>query len=431
MVFDTKGMYKETIMSPLVTEKAAVKEMAVVLKLPEEKNRQPDLQYLTAIFVSSGMNKNGAVFMGSELIKARDSIVSKAVDFEHDEQSIIGQITDTAFLNRSGISFDAELASTSLSVKEMDRLDMDIAIAAIIHQARFPEIAAEIANGEWMVSMEAFFEDFDIKIGDKIIPREAAEKLGYDKLIGSRVSVKDGNKEVGFHLVGRVLRNILFAGVGIVKKPANDRSIILEAAALNDYVESGHEGSTTVVNLADVAALESGETIMPKEEASVEFDLDKFKDAIKEVVQEVFEQYKSKESADMGLSQIRPGTCTSYKKYVYSVPEISGDDPADNEPNEFKFGRPTTQIPLANNSGGDEFVPPGSTVAREHYCALFDLDCSSRPGDATHPNCWRNVFARSVREEVDSFEEILRRRRIEEGLVDLQLAIDETHIKVR
>ena len=52
------------------------------------------------------------------------------------------------------------------------------------------------------------------------------------------------------------------------------------------------------------------------------------------------------------------------------------------------------------------------------------MECAARPGDATMPTCWRNVFARTVKEEINSREDVLRQTRIDEGLVSLQELID-------
>lgn len=388
--------------------------VAEALSLPDEASRQPDLQYLTAIFVSSGMNKNGAVFLGSELVKARDTISDKAVDIEHDERSVIGQITGNAFLKRDRTLIDAETAASTMSPEELDELEMDIGITAIIHKSRFPEIAQEIEEGQWMVSMEAYYRDYDIKVGDKIIPKEEAEKMGFDKLVGSVVHLKDGDKELGFHLVGRVLRDILFAGVGVVKNPANPRSIIMEAAAINEYAaEEGKNNDDMVV--VDLATM----TVLSEVSSTEGHDpVETYKGFIRTVVQEAVEaaldnrSNKEKEQAQ-DLQHKNPGTCVSFDRYIYAYPDPTIDEPATD----------LTQIPLLNPSGPGE-ARPGAEIVAENWCNLFDLECSARPGDATLPQCWRNVFARTTKEEVDTHEEVLRRRRIQEGLVSLQAVID-------
>ncbi len=398
-------MYKVEVTAPLRTEAAALAAAADILSLPDESERQPDLQYLTAIFVSSGQNKNGAVFLGSELVKARNSISNKAVDIEHDEQTIIGQITGSVFLSRDRTPIDVERAAASMDTEQLDQLEMDVGISAIIHRARFPHISQEIVEGSWMVSMEAYYRDFDIKVGDMIIPREKAEEMGFDKLVGTVVQLKDGEKEMGFHLVGRVLRDILFAGVGLVKNPANPRSIIMEAAAIDEYVdEESKKGAQVVMNLAEVLTGVSEET--PSEAVTREF----VSEAVRAAVSEAFaEEDRRKEDAGQPLNDILPGTCVSYKRYVYQPP--SDDLP---EPSEDFSQYPLVSLPLPGAEG------PGARIVAEHHCALFDLECSARPGDATSPVCWRNVFARTVREEIFNHEEVLRQKRIQSGFVELQ-----------
>jgi hypothetical protein len=406
---DTSKMNKIRVLSPLLTEKAALVEAAKILPLPPESERQPDLQYITAIFVSSGMNKNGAVFLGSELVKAAASIKDKAVDVEHVEREIIGQITGSAYVTKEGRPLDLAVVKRELSYEDMDILDMDVAISAIVHKARFPELSDEIFGGQWMVSMEAFYRDYDVKVGDLIIPRAQAEELGYDKLIGSVVRLRDGNKEKGYHLVGRILRDIIFSGVGIVKNPANERSVIMEAAAMNEFVNSNRE-TAAIVNLADIKVLEA-ETSSSAKETDLEPLLRK---VLKEELAELFQ-----EGADRRYAKTLPGTCVSYQRYIVKVPG-PGDDTLP-EP-----ATDTSQYPLFSNPGGVDSYPPGSKVVGEHHCNLFDLECTARPGDATMPACWRNVLARTVREELTEREDIIRDirgRRLD--LVKLQSLIDD------
>lgn len=415
-----ENMQKVVVTAPLHTESASLSEVAQMLELPSESQRQPDLQYFSAIFVSSGMNKNGAVFMGSELVKARESVAAKAVDIEHDEQSVIGHITQAAFMERSGKMFDPEDVSRNKSLEDMDKMEMDIAISGIVYKTRFPDIAVEISEGEWMVSMEAFFRDYDVKIGDLIVPRDQAEELGYDKLVGQVVQVKKGDKELGFHLVGRVLRDIIFSGVGIVKNPANERSLILESASLNNYISENKENAS-IINLADIETLELKEEKVEKEQASGKEELSSL---VREIVKEELglslsdiEEKLKKEEAGIPLNYKNPGTCVHYKKYVAHIPG-PGDDTLPEPETDL------SQYPLTTQPGGDTY-PPGTEIVGEHYCNLFERECAARPGDATLPTCWRNVFARTVREEITSHEEILHRRRLDEGLVTLQALIQD------
>lgn len=397
-------MFKESICSYVNSEHAsAILEKASFLKLPEEADRQLDLQYLNAILVSSGMNKNGAVFLGSELVKARNTIPVKAIDIEHNEQMVIGHITGSTFLTREGEFFDAEEASSKLKkeegVGELDQSELDVAISGVIYKTRFPEIAEEVNSGAWMVSMECFYQDYDVKVGDLIIPRDYAEKMGYDKMVGKVVHLRDGNKELGFHLVGRILRGIVFSGVGLVKDPANERSIIMESAAYKKFISTSSKENASQIDLENID--------IPS------LDKDKLKKDIGK------KDNKNAVAFTTGLlpGELRPGTCVSFKRYVYDIPTAEDD----------KLPKPPTdlsQYPLANHPGDIDTIEPSAKIIHENYCELFDLECSARPGDATLPLCWRNVFARVVKEEVTSYWDILHQKRMDLGLVKLESLIE-------
>ena len=124
---------------------------------------------------------------------------------------------------------------------------------------------------------------------------------------------------------------------------------------------------------------------------------------------------EGKEVAVQSRNGVLPGTCVNYKRYIFSTP--TDDLPA--PPTDI------SQYPLFHNPGPAGAESPGTQVIAEHYCSLFDRECSARPGDATSPECWRNVFARTVKEEVCNHEQILRMKRLQMGLVELQNMIDE------
>lgn len=235
----------EAILRPGKLSDTQKKEYAAKLQLPE--NDQQDLLYMSAILVSTGTNKNGATFMGSELIKARETINLKALDLEHEEDKIIGHIVSSMYFDQDGKVIDSEGLYSQIHEKanqenaedfnklisSLDSTEMDVGIVAVVYKDRFPELAEEIQNNEWKVSMECYYSDFDLKVGDKIVKKEALGK----SLIGNstedlikHLELVVGGNSLGTHMVSRVLREIKFCGCGIVKNPANERSLILEAA---------------------------------------------------------------------------------------------------------------------------------------------------------------------------------------------------------
>jgi len=303
------------------------KEVASVIKLPTVGEKQPDLQYFSAIFVSSGENLNHAYFLGSELVAASDSIISKALDVEHDEKDIIGHIFSKEFTDKEGNKLDLE-SLVATETASLDAEDMHIQIGAIVYKNRFPELAKEIANDKWKVSMECYFTDFDIKVGDLILSKDEAQVVGVsvvdDGIFGKKGKVIKDGKEIATGTVARVLRGICFSGCGIVKNPANPPSVILETA-------SDSEEDIIVFDVTDKKQNRNDATI----------------DAINVTSKEVRGNERDKDIAH-GPSI---GTCVSYKRRI-----------------EDKEGN----------------------IIHENWCSAYDHVCTSSSRDVSDKGCLIN-----------------------------------------
>lgn len=208
-------------------------ELTSALGIPELSKRQLDLQYITAVFVSSGYNLNSAYFLPSELILAKDTVAEKPLDLEHEQDKIVGHLFSSAFTYKDGSLFNPEETANSLG-SDIDNVNMDIVTAMRLYKARFPELADDVDKGKYKVSMECFYRGFDVIVDNLIIPLDEARAIGLVDVINNIVSVVEGTKAVGKHRVGRVLRGMLFSGCGLVESPANPDSIILETAAYNN-----------------------------------------------------------------------------------------------------------------------------------------------------------------------------------------------------
>lgn len=228
------------------------REAASVIKLPDGVEQQPDLGYFSAILVSTGTNLNGAHFMGSELLKAADTVNNKALDLEHTESEVLGFIMNSKFSDVENNPLDLqELAK--LETASLDTKDMHIHIACVMFKARFPELYKDIKGGKYAVSMECYYQNFDIKVGDTIIPKEAAMSVGIDinddSIYGRSAKIVKDGKEIASGKLVRVLRGICFSGVGIVENPANPASVILEAASVNT-------DDTLIIDMSEAASTE-------------------------------------------------------------------------------------------------------------------------------------------------------------------------------
>jgi len=322
---DNKNKFYLTANIKLEKETALLKEKATqAIKLPSGAEKQPDLLYFSAIFVSSGENLNHAYFMGSELVAAEGTIINKALDVEHEEQNIIGAIYDRAFLDKDGNRIEiSELASHD--VAGLDSKELHIAIAGVVYKNRFPNVAKEVAENKWCVSMECYFQDFDVKVGNVVISRKEAEALGIasiESVIGKLAKVVKNGKEIAADVLTRVLRGICFSGCGIVKNPANPGSIILETAKVKN--EDKDDDSVVV------------------------FDYDKLNISENNNVTSDTIEGISKDQGRDGRFDDTVGICVSYKR---SVSDKQGN------------------------------------IIQNDWCSRYDKSCTSFSRDTTDPDC--------------------------------------------
>lgn len=216
-----------------INNEAPTKELATALGIPDPEKRQPDLQYFTSVFVSSGYNLNSAFFLPSELILAEESVIDKPLDIEHEQDKIVGHLFSKVFAYKDRTVFDPKALYSSLG-NDVEKVSMDIITSSRLYKSRFPEVALDVMSGKYKVSMECYYHDFDIIVDNVIIPKIEAKAVGLIEMVNNIVSVVEGKKSLGSQRVGRVLRGILFSGCGLVENPANPDSVILETAAVDN-----------------------------------------------------------------------------------------------------------------------------------------------------------------------------------------------------
>lgn len=300
-------------------------EIASIVEFPD--NKTPDVLFFSGIFVSSGENLNRAYFLPSEMVKAYDTIDNKALDIEHEETNIVGHIYSSAFVDRAGKKLDMQTLK-DMSNEELEKMDIDVMIAGILYKSRFTELAKEVKDDKWKLSMETYFQDYDIKIGSLILSRKEAEALGLtsEDVLGKVARVLQKGKEIAKGEIARVLRGLLFSGCGLVKNPANPRSVILETAKKKE--------------------LEEGEIVVELEPGK--------EDAEAIVTSPVAVQ--GGPNRDDVRSQTSIGICISYKRRVLDA----------------------------------TFEGPDAKVLHEDWCTLYDTGCTSASRGADHPDCIRS-----------------------------------------
>jgi hypothetical protein len=210
---------------------------------------QIDLHYIKSLLVTVGWNKNDDVFDKLEVWMARATPEDKPFKYEHDARDIIGHVTGNYV-----IDFDGKTIADDLPIDEVPNA-FHVATSGVLYKywpekdlmERMKNIIAEIPQGKWFVSMEALFDNFDYAVVAKdgtnrvIIRNEESAFLTKHLRAYGGSGVYEGSK------VGRVLRNIIFSGKGLVRRPANPYSEIFDAVAtFNKAVPSSVKEITKV-----------------------------------------------------------------------------------------------------------------------------------------------------------------------------------------
>tara|TARA_A100001515_G_scaffold128304_1_gene114451 strand:- start:975 stop:2480 length:1506 start_codon:yes stop_codon:yes gene_type:complete len=213
-----------------------------------QNEQQIDLYYLKSILVSTGWNKNDDVFDPKELWDAKNTPEDKPFNFMHNEKDIIGHITGNKVVDYNGEEIDIEkddvpdkfnILTTSVIYTEWSDMDQ---------RNRMNKIVSEIEDGKWFVSMECLFPEFDYALtsqdgSTKVVPRNEASAF-----LTKHLRAYGGSGEYQNYRVGRLLRNLSFSGKGLVSKPANPRSVILEG---NDFFDESKAEILTISSIKE------------------------------------------------------------------------------------------------------------------------------------------------------------------------------------
>lgn len=213
------------------TEQRTEEEIFQILKSVADclpKKKQSDLHYFNSVLVSTGWNKNDDVFTKAELWEARSTPVNKPVNYMHDETDIIGHMTGSLIIDQNGNLVPSEAEESAVPDS------FDIITSAVIYKSwgdketrdRIEDLCQEINNGDWSVSMECIFNDFDYAISSENGVNKVLARNEDSAFLTKHLRSYGGTGEFQGYKLGRVLKNLTFSGKGIVNKPANPRSVI-------------------------------------------------------------------------------------------------------------------------------------------------------------------------------------------------------------
>jgi hypothetical protein len=244
--------------SDLATALDFISNQDVKDRVVAENKDQTDLHYIEAVLVSTGWNKNDDVFTSQATWEARNSPEDKQFNFMHDENDIIGHITGSYVLDKNGEKVDA---NSENSPKEFDIVTQAVLYNSWIdpeNKGRMEQIIAEIDENKWFVSMECLFAGFDYALIDPEGKRQLVKRDEASAFLTKHLRSYGGTGEYEGHKLGRALTNISFSGKGLVSKPANPRSIILNSKSVATFNVSNNDSNLFIgdLNMSDITLLE-------------------------------------------------------------------------------------------------------------------------------------------------------------------------------
>jgi hypothetical protein len=225
-------------LSPVLIDKTPNKELT--LSLAAIKNRtqavnqnQIDLYYIKDILASTGWNLNDDVFSVYQTWSARNTAEDKRFNLGHNQKEIIGHMTSQYCIDTEG-----KVLAQDLTVDELPEKFHIVSTSVIYlywpekeYRDKIANIVAEIENQtedkpKWFVSMEALFDDFDYAVIDKQGKQTVVARDEKSAFLTKHLRAYGGKGSYQDYKVGRLLKNIVFSGKGLVENPANPESVI-------------------------------------------------------------------------------------------------------------------------------------------------------------------------------------------------------------
>ena len=273
------------------TAKDVISDPSILEKIMAENKDQIDLHYLESVLVSCGWNKNDDVFLAQSTWDARGTPEDKQFNFMHDENDIIGHITGSYVLTKDG-----KAVADGADMPE----DFDIITQAVLYNSwtdeenreRMQKIISEIRDGKWFVSMECLFSGFDYALRGPDGEAKLLARSEDSAFLTKHLRAYGGTGEYEGYKIGRALSNIAFSGKGLVSRPANPRSVILNSKSTAQFNVQEMNSNLSIVgdfNMSDT-------TLLEKQLAEVQADLADAK-AENEAIKVKIEEAKDKEFA--------------------------------------------------------------------------------------------------------------------------------------
>jgi hypothetical protein len=233
------------------------------LSLATDSDR--DLYRLYTIMVSAGINKNDDVFTKKELWTAKDTPIDKPLNVEHSPRNIVGHIIESRMIDDQYQPIDeyeddeeedeevCHILTGGVIYKHINSIDPEL------EQER-AKLIEEIDNGEWYVSMECLFNDFDYALIHPVFGKRCIKRNESTSFLTKYLRIYGGDGHYNGMVIGRVLKGLLFSGKGLVKNPANPNSIILNNVSSFSGAYASLEDLQLINDIGDINMADDFET---------------------------------------------------------------------------------------------------------------------------------------------------------------------------
>jgi hypothetical protein len=256
-----------------------------------ENKDQIDLFHLSSILVSTGWNKNDDVFDPSETWKARSTPEDKPFNYMHDEMDIIGHITANRVVGFDGNPIDDETENPPKEFSIVTNAVIYKSWSDIEQRERVNTLIDEIQEGKWFVSMECLFPNFDYALIDSQGSTKIIERSEASAFLTKHLRAYGGSGLYEDYKVGRLLRNISFSGKGLVSKPANPRSVILEG---NKSFDESNSQILTVSSIKEKTMSDSNDAKVAELQSALDQAIAENKQLLERVAAEKENDYEAK-----------------------------------------------------------------------------------------------------------------------------------------
>lgn len=198
-----------------------------IVKAADKQNIDADLMPVEFKLVHANANLNKDQFLESELRAAKDTPKYKPINWSH-SKTIIGVMVDSRLVN-------ATLAE-----------DMHIVVDGVVYELIFPEYAEEMrkrfSKGELYFSMEVWFKEAECSE----CHNKAASSKDYCDHLKNRFATGS--------TTSRILRDLIFFGVGVVENPADPEAEGLSLGTKEEKIMKEQDGVITFDSQAELDA---------------------------------------------------------------------------------------------------------------------------------------------------------------------------------